>query len=170
MNMRVYVFLGILISIFVLFTIGGLVSNSRNFMHSSSAVILLMFLPAPLISFFLTVLFDLIYKLQVFSLSRFLITYIIITVLFSILIVSVTIAKMIISESLIRYLPSDILWIFWAQSLLFFLLIVLVPLIIAIPYVLIRFHIFNSSLLKFFVGYIIMMLPVSAIYTKLLKF
>lgn len=73
------------------------------------------------------------------------------------------------SESLIEHIPSDILWNYWVQLFFFFIFMILTFVIIGGIYMLIRPQLFNVDLLKFFVGYIIIMLLVSMFYVKLLQ-
>ena len=73
------------------------------------------------------------------------------------------------SESLTGHIPSYILLNYWMQLFFFFIVMILIPVIIGGIYVLIKPKIFNADLLKFFLGYIIIILPVSMIYVKFFK-
>ena len=169
MRVFVYVCLGIMLFRFSFFSLSELFSDSGNFMHSGEAVLLALTLPVPFISFCLSVLFDIIYKVHPFRFGRFIVIYAIMIFLVAILMVLGAIGVIFFSESLTGHIPSYILLNYWMQLFFFFIVMILIPVIIGGIYVLIKPKIFNADLLKFFLGYIIIILPVSMIYVKFFK-
>ena len=169
MRMFVYVCLGIMLFQFSFLSLTELFSDSGNFMHSGEAVLLALILPIPFISFCLSVLFDIIYKVYPFRFGRFICIYLIMIFLVTILIAVGAIGTVFFSESLSRYTPSNILWNYWMQLFFFFISMIVIPVIIGGIYKLIKPRVFNADLLKFFVGYIIIMVPVSMMYIKFFK-
>ena len=169
MRVFVYVCFGIILFAFSFLSVGNLLSNSSIFVHNVEAFLLVLILPVPFISFYLSVLFDIIYKVQPFRFSRFIFIYVITICLVAILITIGSFVIISFSESLIWHIPSNILWNYWIQLFFFFIFMISIPVIIGGIYVLIRPQIFNADLLKFFIGYIIIILPVSMMYVKFLK-
>ena len=169
MRILVYVFFGIMLFRFSFISTSELLSDSSNFVHSAEAVLLALILPVPFISFCLSILFDIVYKAQPFRFGRFIVIYAIMIFLVAILMVLGAIGVIFFSESLTGHIPSDILWNYWMQLFFFFISMIVIPVIIGSIYVLIKPKIFNVDLLKFFVGYMIIMLPVSMIYVKFLR-